>query len=66
MELLAVFLVALATALATGLGALPFAFNRFPTRGWLGIGNSLASGFMIGASAGLSTKASSMMSRSRP
>lgn len=53
MELLAVFLVALATALATGLGALPFAFNRFPTRGWLGIGNSLASGFMIGASAGL-------------
>jgi zinc transporter ZupT len=53
MEVLAVFLVALATALATGLGALPLAFNRSPTRGWLGIANSLASGFMIGASVGL-------------
>jgi zinc transporter ZupT len=53
MEALAVFLVALGTALATGLGALPFAFNRYPTRSWLGIANSLASGFMIGASVGL-------------
>ena len=53
MEALAVFLVALGTALATGLGALPFAFNRYPTRNWLGIANSLASGFMIGASLGL-------------
>ena len=53
MEALAVFLVALGTALATGLGALPFAFNRYPTRSWLGIANSLASGFMIGASLGL-------------
>jgi ZIP family zinc transporter len=53
MEVLAVFLVALGTALATGLGALPLAFNRFPTRSWLGIANSLASGFMIGASVGL-------------
>lgn len=51
MEALAVFLVALGTALATGLGALPFAFNRHPTRNWLGI--ALASGFMIGASLGL-------------
>jgi zinc transporter ZupT len=53
MEALAVFLVALGTALATGLGALPFAFNRHPTRNWLGFANSLASGFMIGASLGL-------------
>jgi zinc transporter, ZIP family len=53
MDALAVFLVALGTALATGLGALPFAFNRYPTRNWLGIANSLASGFMIGASLGL-------------
>jgi zinc transporter, ZIP family len=53
MEALAVFLVALGTALATGLGALPFAFNRYPTRNRLGIANSLASGFMIGASVGL-------------
>jgi zinc transporter, ZIP family len=53
MEALPVFLVALGTALATGLGALPFAFNRYPTRNWLGVANSLAGGFMIGASAGL-------------
>lgn len=53
MEAFAVFLVALGTALATGLGALPLAFNRHPTRSWLGIANSLASGFMIGASVGL-------------
>jgi zinc transporter ZupT len=53
MEVLAVFAVALATALATGLGALPFVFNRHPARSWLGIANSLAAGLMIGASAGL-------------
>jgi zinc transporter ZupT len=53
MDALAVFLVALGTALATGLGALPFAFNRYPTRSRLGIANSVASGFMIGASLGL-------------
>lgn len=53
MEALAVFIAALATALATGLGALPFVFARKPSRSWLGIANSLASGFMIGASIGL-------------
>jgi len=52
-EALAVFAVALATALATGLGALPFVFNRRPDRSWLGIANSLAAGLMVGASAGL-------------
>jgi zinc transporter ZupT len=49
----AVFLVALGTALATGLGALPFVVVRQPGRRWLGIANALASGFMAGASAGL-------------
>lgn len=53
MELLAVFLAALVTALATGLGALPFVVARQPDRTWLGVANSLASGFMIGASTGL-------------
>jgi zinc transporter, ZIP family len=53
MAVLAVFLAALGTALATGLGALPFIVARHPDRGWLGVANSLASGFMIGASAGL-------------
>ncbi len=48
-----VFLAALATALATGLGALPFLLVHRPRREWLGKANALASGFMIGASAGL-------------
>ncbi len=47
------FLAALLTALATGLGALPFLFGKHPERGWLGLANALAAGFMIGASAGL-------------
>jgi ZIP family zinc transporter len=53
MEAVAVFLAALGTALATGLGALPFAFSRRPDRTWLGTGNSLAAGLMAGASLGL-------------
>ena len=53
MDVLAVFLVALGTALATGLGALPFVFARQPDRTWLGTANSLAAGLMLGASAGL-------------
>jgi ZIP family zinc transporter len=48
-----VFLVALVTALATGLGALPFLFRKRPQRRWLGLANALAAGSMIGASAGL-------------
>jgi zinc transporter, ZIP family len=47
-----VFVFALATALATGVGALPFFFRR-PDRSWLGVANSLASGFMLGAAVGL-------------
>jgi zinc transporter ZupT len=50
---LAVTLAALGTALATGLGTLPFLFFRRPDRRWLGLANALASGFMIGASVGL-------------
>jgi zinc transporter, ZIP family len=54
MDSFPVFLIALGTALATGLGALPFIFTgRRPSRSWLGIANSLASGLMLGASAGL-------------
>jgi zinc transporter ZupT len=53
MELLAVFLVALGTALATGLGALPFLAFKEMSPAWVGISNSLAAGFMLGASAGL-------------
>jgi len=53
MEVLAVFAVALATALATGLGALPFAFTGELDRSWLATANSLAAGCMLGASVGL-------------
>jgi ZIP family zinc transporter len=48
-----VFLAALLTAFATGLGALPFVFVPRMSRSWLGISNSIAAGFMLGASAAL-------------
>jgi zinc transporter, ZIP family len=48
-----VFLVALLTAVATGLGALPFLAGRHPPRRWLGIANALAAGLMVAASFGL-------------
>jgi zinc transporter, ZIP family len=50
---LVVFGAALVTALATGLGALPLAFSRRRTRSRLGAANAVASGVMLGASAGL-------------
>jgi zinc transporter, ZIP family len=50
---LVVFAVALATAVATGAGAVPFAFGRLGMQRWLGAGNAIASGVMLGASAGL-------------
>jgi zinc transporter ZupT len=48
-----VFLFALVTALATGLGALPFVFFPRMTRTWLAMANSIAAGLMIAASFGL-------------
>jgi zinc transporter, ZIP family len=48
-----VLLFALLTAVATGLGALPFLFVKDLTRGWLGASNALASGLMLAASFGL-------------
>ena len=56
MDVVTVFVVALATALATGLGALPFVFARRPDRAWLGTANSLAAGLMLGATRGSSTR----------
>jgi ZIP family zinc transporter len=48
-----VLVMATLTAIATGLGALPFFFIRQFSRKWLGIFNSLAAGLMFGASYGL-------------
>lgn len=52
-QLLIVFLAALATALATGLGALPFAVPGFRSERFLGVSNALAAGVMLGASTSL-------------
>jgi zinc transporter ZupT len=48
-----VFLAALVTALATGLGALPLLAIRGSGRGALGLANAAASGVMLGASTSL-------------
>jgi len=50
---LTVFLAAAATALATGLGALPLLFFRGAGRSALGAANAAAAGVMLAASAGL-------------
>ena len=48
-----VFLFALLTAAATGIGALPFIFVKNLTRRWLGASNAVAAGLMLAASFGL-------------
>lgn len=48
-----VFIAASITAIATGLGALPFLFVKDISKKWLGMGNALAAGLMLGASIGL-------------
>lgn len=48
-----VFFAALLTAIATGLGAMPFFFRRTLSPVWLGISSAMASGIMLAASFGL-------------
>lgn len=48
-----VFIAASITAIATGFGALPFLFVKNIDKRWLGYGNALAAGLMLGASIGL-------------
>lgn len=48
-----VFLFAVLTAVATGIGALPFVFVKDLTRRWLGVSNAVAAGLMLSASFGL-------------
>ena len=53
-----VFLAALVTAIATGLGAAPFLFVKRMSRWWLGISNAIATGLMLAASYGLMVEGS--------
>jgi zinc transporter ZupT len=55
-DALTVFVVALLTALATGLGALPLLFTRGAGVAALGLANAVASGVMAGASMSLVLK----------
>lgn len=48
-----VLIYSLITAIATGVGALPFFFARGIGRRWLGVANAAAAGFMTAASVGL-------------
>lgn len=50
---LIVFLAALGTAVATGVGALPLLLVGHVHRRWQGVGNALAAGMMLAASLGL-------------
>lgn len=55
-NLFSVFIAALITALATGLGALPFVFTRRVGKHWLSIGSAIAAGLMLAASHSLTSE----------
>lgn len=59
MGVLFVFTAGLVTALATGLGAIPFLFLREPSPRVLAAANAIAAGLMLGASFGLISEGAS-------
>ncbi len=62
-----VFVAAMITAIATGFGAIPFIFIKKDfDKKWLGIGNSIASGLMFGASVGLVVEGFTIQDVSQP
>lgn len=54
--IVAVFLAGMITAVATGLGALPFVFVRPINSWWISFANAAAAGLMLGASHNLITE----------
>ena len=60
LSLWTVVLAALITAVATGLGALPFLFVRDISNWWLGVFNAVAGGLMLAASHSLVVEGTSM------
>ena len=61
-----VFIASSITAICTGLGALPFLFVKDINKNWLGYGNSLAAGLMLGASIGLIIEGATLENISMP
>jgi ZIP family zinc transporter len=65
-EIWHVLVAASITAVATGFGALPFLFVTELSDRWLGIGNALAAGLMLGASIGLVVEGASLQEVEQP
>lgn len=61
-----VLVAASITAISTGFGALPFLFVDEISDRWLGIGNALAAGLMLGASIGLLVEGATLENVSQP
>jgi len=61
-----VLIAATITAVATGFGALPFLFIDELDNRWLGVGNALAAGLMLGASIGLIIEGVSLKNVGQP
>ncbi|HER35361.1 MAG: ZIP family metal transporter [Halothiobacillaceae bacterium] len=59
-SLMTVFLAAMATALATGLGAIPLAYARRVDERWLAVGAAMAAGLMLAASHSLVAEGSAI------